>query len=206
MKVLVVGAAGKTGRAVVEEAKQAGHEVTALVHSDGHEVAGVTVRVGDASDLTTMISAVAGQDAVIDTIGGKTPDQPTTVETDVATAIVAAMGQHGARRLVVTSVVGQGESIANTPQSIKDLMTTFLSGSTQDKANMEDVVRASDLDWIITRPPMLTDGPATDDVRILSADSGELAQTITRADLAAFTVAQLDSEANVRQAVTIANP
>jgi len=85
-------------------------------------------------------------------------------------------------------------------------MTTFLRGSTQDKANMEDVVRASDLDWIITRPPMLTDGPATDDVRMLSADSGELAQTITRADLAAFTVAQLDSEANVRQAVTIANP
>lgn len=206
MKVLVVGAAGKTGRAVVEEAARRGHEVTALVHNDGFEVAGVTVRIGDARDLATMVSAVAGQDAVIDTVGGKTPDQLTTLETDVATAIVAAMGHHGVRRLVATSVVGLGESISNTPQSIKDLMTTFLRGSTQDKADMEEVVRASDLDWILTRPPMLTDEPATGDIRTLSAESGQLAQTITRADLATFTVAQLGSDVNLRRAVAIANP
>ncbi len=32
MKVLVIGAAGKTGRAVVEQALAAGHDVTAFVH------------------------------------------------------------------------------------------------------------------------------------------------------------------------------
>lgn len=205
MKVLVVGAAGKTGRAVVDQAVAAGHEVTALVHGDGYQVPGVTVHVGDASDAATMEAAVAGQDAVVDTVGGKTPDQPTTLETDVATAVVAAMAHHGVRRLVATSVVGEGESIANTPDFIKDLMTGFLSESTKDKAAMEDVVRASDLDWIITRPPVLTDDPATGDVRVLTVDSGEMASTITRADLAAFTVAQLDSDEHLRQAVTITN-
>ena len=74
MKVLVIGAAGKTGRAVVQKALEAGHEVTALVHSPGGVFPhGVDVRAGDARDPQTMDTAVAGQDAVIDTVGGKTP-------------------------------------------------------------------------------------------------------------------------------------
>jgi len=145
MKVLVVGAAGKTGRAVVDQAIKAGHEVTAFVHRDGYDVPGVAVQVGDASDTESMAAAVTRHDAVVDTIGGKTPDQPTTLETDVAAAIVAAMQHNGVRRLVVTSVVGEGDSIANTPASIKELMETVLRGSTRDKAGMEDVVRASGL-------------------------------------------------------------
>ncbi len=206
MKVLVVGAAGKTGQAVVAQAVQEGHEVTAFIHSEGSfGITGVEVRVGDAVDKGAMEDAVLGQDAVIDTVGGKTPDQPTTLETDVATAIVAAMQHHGVHRLVVTSVVGEGESIANTPPSIKELMETFLRGSTQDKAGMEDVVSNSRLDWVITRPPVLTDEPATGDVRILSPDNRDQAHSLTRSDLAAFLVAQLTSNDHLRQAVTIAN-
>jgi len=97
----------------------------------------------------------------------------------VATAIVAAMQLPGVRRLVVTSVVGEGESIANTPASIKELMSTFRRGSTRDESGMEDVARASGLDWIITRSPVLNDEPATGNVRVLSAQSGELAHSIT---------------------------
>lgn len=205
MKVLVVGASGKTGRVVVEQALDAGHEITALVHGEGYQVPGVVVRVGDATDADTVAAAVTGQDAVIDTVGGKTPDQPTTLETDVATAVVAAMQQHGVRRLVVISVVGEGDSIANTPAFIKDLMQGYLSGSTKDKATMEDVVGASGLDWVITRPPVLGDEPATGDIRVLSPDDGDEAHAITRSDLAAFILAQLTSDDHLQQAVTIAN-
>jgi len=206
VKVLVVGAAGKTGRAVVARAVEEGHEVTAFVHSEGSfDIPDVEVRVGDATDNGALEAAVLGQDAVINTVGGKTPDQPTTLETDVARAIVAAMQLHGVRRLVVTSVVGEGDSIANTPPSIKELMQTFLRESTKDKAGMEDVVSGSGLEWVITRPPVLTDEPATGDVRTFSADSDDQAHVITRSDLAAFLVAQLTSDEHLRKAVTIAN-
>lgn len=207
MKILVLGAAGKTGRAVVDRALQNGHEVTAFVHSPGSfDVPGVQVRTGDALDSAVMRAAVQGQDAVVDTVGGKTPDQPTTLETDVATALVEAMQHHRVRRLLVTSVVGQGDSISNTPPFIRDLMGTVLAGSTRDKAGMEDVVSGSGLDWVIARPPVLTDEPATGDVRVLSADEGGQASFITRSDLATFLVAQLNSDDHLRQAVTIANP
>jgi len=206
MKVLVVGAAGKTGRAVVERAVKEGHEVTAFVRSDeGYDVPGVEVRAGDASDMAAMEAAIMGQEAVINTVGGKTPFKHTTLEASVATTIVAAMKRHGVRRLVVTSMLGEGDSAANTPFYVRNLLATFLRGATPDKANMESTVSGSELDWVITRPAILSEKPAHGDVRIFSADNRDRAHSITRADLAAFLVAQLTSDDNLRQAVTIAN-
>ncbi len=206
MKVLIVGAAGKTGRAVVDRAVTEGHEVTAFVHNDaGYDVPGVEVRAGDASDMAAIGAAIIGQDAVIDTVGGKTPYKSTTLEASVATTIVAAMQRHGVRRLVVTSSIGVGDSRANSPFFLKILLATFLRGSSADKAKMESAVRGSESDWVITRPSVLTEKPATGDVRIFSVDNRDKAHSITRADLAAFLVAQLTSNDHLRQAVTIAN-
>lgn len=204
MKILVVGAAGKTGRAVVDQAVRAGHQVTAFVHTaEGYDVPGVEVHAGDARDAVAMEAAVVGQDAVIDTVGGKTPYKHTALETSVATAIVAAMRRHGVRRIVVTSSVGVGDSIANTSSIVRIVVATFLRGSTADKANMESVVRGSGLDWIITRPAVLTDQPATGDVRVLYLGSRDKAQAVTRADLAAFLVAQLTDDRHLGAAVTL---
>ena len=78
MNVLVIGAAGKTGSAVVEQALTAGHQVTAFVHQKEGYDAPENVRVveGDATDPATVAAAVAGQDAVLDTIGAKHPTKP----------------------------------------------------------------------------------------------------------------------------------
>lgn len=206
MKVLVVGAAGKTGRAVVERAAAEGHEVTAFIRSDrGDGVSSVEVRIGDASDPVVMDAAVEGHDAVIDTVGGRTPYRATTLEADVATAVVAAMQRHGVRRLVVTSSIGVGESTAHAPLLTRILVATFLRASTPDKAAMESVVRGSGLDWVITRPAVLTDKAATGHVRTLSAGDRGRARSITRADVAAFLVAQLTGDDHLRQAVTLAD-
>ena len=115
------------------------------------------------------------------------------------------MQRHGVRRLAVTSMVGEGDSAANTPFYLKIAIATFLRGAAPDKAKMESIVSGSELDWVITRPAILTEKPATGDVRIFSADNRDKAHSITRSDLAAFLVAQLTSDDHLRQAVTIAN-
>ncbi|WP_460586200.1 NAD(P)-dependent oxidoreductase [Hymenobacter arcticus] len=205
--MLVIGAAGKTGRAVVEQAVAAGHHVTAFVHHATEYTAPANVRVveGDAADSAAMDAAVLGQEAVLDTIGGKTPYKVTTLEPSAAHAIIAAMQHHGVRRLVVTSMLGVGESIANAPFYERLLVATFLRGADQDKTAMEGAVEASELDWVILRPAILTDAPATGQVRVFEAETGENAHQITRADLAAFMVAQLTTDEHLHQAVTIAN-
>ena len=206
MKILVIGAAGKTGTQVVQQALAAGHEVAAFVHqARDYHVSGVRVIEGDAANREQMNAAVAGQDAVLDTIGGKTPYKTTTLEASVAATIIAAMRQQGVRRLVVTSMFGEGDSAENTPLYDRLLVATFLRGTNKDKAQMEAAVEASDLDWVILRPAILTDDPATGHVQVFEAESGNKAHKITRADLAAFMLDQLSSDEHLHQAVTIAN-
>ena len=206
IKILVIGAAGKTGRAVVEQAVAAGHQVTAFVRkADKYDVTNVRVIAGDATSIAVMEAAVLGQDAVIDTIGGKTPYKLTTLESSAASTIIKAMQRNGVRRLVVTSMLGVGESKENAPILTRLLVSTFLRGANKDKAAMESAVKLSDLDWIILRPAILTDDPATGNVRVFDAKTGEKAHKITRADLASFMIAQLSDKEHLHQAVTIAN-
>ena len=206
MKILVIGAGGKTGGEVVKQALAAGHEVTAFVHrADKYDAANVRVVEGDATDESAVEEAVVGQDAVIDTIGGKTPYKTTTLESSVANTIIKAMQQKSVRRLVVTSMIGEGESKANSTLFVRLLLLTFLRGANKDKAAMESAVKASDLDWVILRPAILSDDAATGNVRVFDAETGEKAHKITRADLAAFMIEQLSGDEYLHKAVTIAN-
>ena len=206
MNILVIGAAGKTGVAVVEQAVAAGHQVTAFVRN-ADEYRGPSVRVveGDAADSAVMDEAVIGQDAVLDTIGGKTPYKATTLESSAARMIIDAMQRHGVLRLVVTSMLGVGDSEANAPIYERLLVSTFLRGADKDKSAMETTVESSGLDWVILRPAILSDDPATGKVQVFQAETGEKAHKITRADLASFMIAQLSNNEYLHQVVTIAN-
>jgi putative NADH-flavin reductase len=206
MKVLIIGAAGKTGSIVVERAVAAGHVVTAFVHDASTYRAPANVRVvaGDATDQASVDKAMAGQDGVIDTIGGKTPYRKTTLERSVAGAVIAAMKANGVKRVIVISSFGVGESADQAGWFVEHVIVpTWLRGSTEDKAAMEAVVRASGIAFVIVRPAMLTDDDATGNVNVFKGH--DTAHKITRADVAQFCVDQLTSNEHVGCAVTIAN-
>lgn len=205
MKVLVIGAAGRTGKAVVERAIAAGHQVTAFARDAGElDMPGVRVVKGDATDQTAVEAATRGQDAVLDTVGGTTPYKQTTLETSVAKTVITAMERNGVRRLVATSMLGVGESRANATFYERLLVSTLLRGADKDKSAMEAEIKASALEWVILRPAILTDDPASGRVHVYSEDDGEKAHQISRADLAAFIVDQLSSNEHLRRSITIA--
>ncbi len=204
MKVLVVGAAGKTGSLVVENAISAGHSVSAFVHDrNSYKGPAQQVFAGSATDTDAMHAAVKGHDAVIDTIGGKTPYKTTTLERSTAQAIIGAMRSSGAHRLIVTSMLGVGDSSNNAPLFLRLLVATFLRGADRDKTAMENMVRNSNLDWTIVRPAILVDQPARGNLKIFPAGSSEKAKKVSRADVAAFLVEQLSSDASLNQSVAI---
>ena len=207
MNLLVIGAAGKTGKLVVERAIAAGHTVTALVRNAGSYQApagGVRVIGGDAADPAALAAAVAGQQAVVDTVGGKTPYRRTTLEQSIARAVVAAVHQHGVRRIIAVSALGVGDSVRQSSFFFRHVvLPTFLRGSTKDKAAMEQEIRQAGVDFIIVRPAVLNDHPATGRTRVF--EGTEKANKITRADVAQFVVDQLSSDTYLGTAVTIAN-
>lgn len=205
MNVIVFGAGGKTGSLVVEKAVAAGHHVTAFVQDVEHgQRPSVRTVIGDAGDLAAVRKGVAGQDAVIDTIGGKTPYKDTELERTAARNIIEAMQAEKARRLVVISMMGVGDSREQAPFWYEHLlMPTFLRGSTKDKSAMEAAVNTSGLEFVIARPPLLTDEPPTGSVRILP--EGLKGHKITRGDLAQFLVDQITQSEYLGRAVVVAN-
>lgn len=207
MNILVIGAGGKTGEAIVKKAVAQGHSVTAFVHSaENLDVPGARVIQGDVLDATAVQAAVAGQDAVLDAIGGHTPWKETSLETNAARNIIAAMKAHSVKRLMVVSAIGVGGTQDLVPSWYEHLiMPTLLKGAMADKERMEPEVQASGLEWTLVRPGHLVDGEPTGKITFFEPGHGETAHKITRADVAVFLIDALASGDYKQQAVNIAS-
>jgi putative NADH-flavin reductase len=114
-------------------------------------------------DPTAILDSMRDQDAVISAIGTRNGRKPTTVCTDSARSIVRAMHDAGTKRLVVVSGTGPFKEGEGIPMRflIKPLGQLFLRNVFGDFVTMEEVIRASGLDWTIIRPPSLNDKPFT---------------------------------------------
>ena len=171
MKVLVVGATGGSGRAAVEALAGRRHEVTAFARRASAVFggrAGVRAVDGDATVPEDVGRAVRGQDAVVVTLGisepplrvrllgsaGTTPD----VRSRGTATVVAAMREHGVRRLVVQSSYGVGETSDRLPLSSRLVFALLLRPQIADHERQEQIVRRSGLDWTLVQPVYLTDG------------------------------------------------
>ena len=204
MRVLVLGAAGPTGRLVVEQARAAGHAVTAFVRREGAPgLEDTNVVVGDATDPPAIERAVAGHDAVVSTLGVRRPP-PRGLQERTMRALVPAMERAGARRLIVMSALGVGETRACAPAIARLMYSLLLRSIFADKAAGEAIVTASGLDWTIVHPPLLTNGPLTGKYAAEAAPKFTRFPKISRADVAHFIVGALASGEWSRRRVVVA--
>ncbi len=204
MKVVVFGSTGQTGQQLVQQLVEAGHTVTAFARTpskvntfDGK----VTVVKGDAKDLASIQKAVTGQDAVFHAVAQRYVKKD-DLQTVFAGNLVKATQAAGVKRLIVLSAWGSGTSADQAKLFMKVLRYTFLRNVFQDKANAEDIILNSGLNYTLVRPGMLLNGPAQGDVKA-SLTKDHLKVPIRRADVAAFMIAQLDSPEWERKAPLI---
>src|SRR5947209_4602910 len=164
MNIVVFGANGQTGQLLTKQALAAGHTVTAVTrHPETFPLRDARLQVmrGDVFDLSSLEQAVAGQDAVLSTIGVPFSRKPITVYSQGIAHIVQAMNHSGVRRLVCVS------SSATDPQTryhdsgggfffekiLKPTIINTIGWTTYaDMLQMETLVRNSHLDWTIIRP------------------------------------------------------
>src|SRR5688500_6608644 len=194
MRIALFGPTGGTGRAAVEQALAAGHDVVAFARRPeriGIDHDRLRAVAGDAFDAGAVAAAIAGCDAVITTLGTR-PWKHSKVCSAGTADVIAGMQQHGVRRLVVVSSFGVGDSRAQMPLAWR-LRSVVIGRELADKDVMERAVAASGLDWIVARPVILTGGRATG--RWRAADDGSIRRGfVRRADVAAFALAQLDRD------------
>ena len=200
MRLTVFGASGGVGRELVRQGLSAGHHVRAVVRDPSRAPrASETVQLDlGTCTMKAAAAAVRDTDAVLSALGSATKSDQgiATVGTRRITVGMHAVGLH---RLVVVSaapvadVTLPGRPHASPPADGDDLITRLVLGpiirrifraTYADLAAMEDLLRASNLDWTAVRPPRLTDGPRTGCYRSALGRNLPHGRTISRADLA----------------------
>jgi uncharacterized protein YbjT (DUF2867 family) len=202
VKITILGASGKTGALLVEQALSAGHEVTALSRRAGAVASrpGLTVVTGDATDADAVVAASKGADVVISALGQGS--KRSSLMTDAVTAVIAASEASGVRRFILLS--GVMVKLDRLGPAVK-LMGISARDMFADKARSEDRLRASGLDWTIVYPPLLTGKPLGSGLRILpETEKISLRHTVGRADLAAWMLREAETSEHVGGEVVVA--
>ncbi|MFF2832311.1 NAD(P)-dependent oxidoreductase [Cellulosimicrobium cellulans] len=201
--IALLGATGKTGRRVLDRSLAAGYDVRALVrdpaklHTSDPQL---TVVTGDVLDPDAVEEVVAGSDAVL-SLFGQVKGSPRTLQTDGTRNVVQAMERRGVRRLVTLSGGGlraEQDQPKAADKVIRFLLTTFAGHVLADAEGHLAVLEASDLDWTVVRGPRLLESPGSGSYRVGWVGVNASTQ-ISRDDLAAFLLTQVDDDRYVRQ-------
>ena len=198
MKVAIFGASGQTGLFLVERALLQNHEVAAFVRTPEtfplrHEQ--LRVLTGDVRSREAVAQAIEGADAVICAVGELL--KSSRVGSQATENIIAAMKQHGVKRLVTVTGPGAGDRKKRMGGLARLVLKLFVN--LDDKERQEALIQASGLDWIIVRPSLLTNDPHTGTYRVGPDVTHGIATKLARSDLAEFMLNQLTDDTYVHQ-------
>ena len=200
MKLFVIGATGRTGREIVQQALVRGHHVTAFVRSP-ESIAlkneRLSILKGNTTDESQLFEAMQNHDAVISTLGPREVFRPGTLLHDSALATTRAMNRSGVKRLVVLSAAAHFPGIPNRIASF------VMRNHMRDSLSMEAIVQANGLDWTIARPPRLTQEDSFT-YRSREGAAPRMGFTLSRKAVAAFMLDAIEQKKHVHKIVGIA--
>jgi putative NADH-flavin reductase len=203
MNITIFGATGRTGVPLVKQALDAGHAVVALVRNPStlsQQGERLTLVQGDVCDPSAVEQVIQGTDAVISVLGHRS-DSPADLQTVATRHIVAAMRRYGVKRLV--SLTGAGVAAPqDQPKLINHLISLALKTVSpdvlRDAEQQAEIIKHSDLEWVIVRGPRLNDGPPTGKYRV-GWVGVNTSTRIARADVADFLLKQVTDTTYLHQ-------
>ena len=188
MDVVVAGGHGKVGLRLLRLLADRGDRARGLIRNPDHvsdiAEAGAEAVVCDMEALDDVSACCEGADAVVFAAGagpGSGPERKRTVDYGAAVKLMQA----GVRRYVMVSAISAGR-----PDEWSDPMRPYYEA----KADADERLTRSGLDYTIVRPGGLTDDPGTGRVTVgTDVDRG----AIPRDDVAAVILAVLEAPSSV---------
>jgi putative NADH-flavin reductase len=195
MKLFLVGGTGRTGQFVTRQAIARGHSVTAIVRKPTVPPAQqhLDTVIGDPLSVEHLVPILPGHDAVVSCLGQRSRKDASLMQ-DAAAAMLEAMRRTGLQRYLVVS---QGLLFASWNPIIA-LLRRILARHVADSMAMERLVRTSDTDWTIVRPPRLLNDAAAHGYRLRVGGRPDGAWSMQRADLATFLIDEAETGAHMR--------
>lgn len=202
MNVLVIASSRRVRRQLAAQAQAEGHQVTVLEKKvprfrwrrPQHRVV-----AGNILQESSLSSATAGQDAVLCWLQPPSRKSDTYLWEGTAN-VIRAMQRHAVRRLVCISACGAGDSRGHCgffyDRIIRPL---FLKQVFEDRDRQEELIRDTDLEWVIIRPARLT-GHSRGEYMVLTDLRNIKARRIALGDAIEFALKQLRSNFYLFQA------
>jgi putative NADH-flavin reductase len=200
-KIAIIGATGRAGSQLLEEALRRRHTVTAIARNTDKLAArpGVTVKQVDALEADALQQAVSGSDVVI---------SAAHFATLPASAVLGPVKKAGVKRLLVVGGAGSlllpdGSRVIDSPGFPAEYKAEASAG-----AAFLDVLRQEqELDWTFLSPSALFDGTErTGQFRLgqdhlLVSDDGQ--SSISFADFAIAMIDEVETPKHSRQRFTV---
>ena len=212
MKIILFGATGLTGREILKQALDDGHEVIAIVRNPNlieFKHSNLTINEGDVLKMQTFEDALIDCDVVISAIGTGTSfskaRKPTTLYSDGFKNIITTMRKHRISRFVALLSVG---TIPDPNEAFihKTMIRPMLKGTYDDMRRAESfLAKCDDIDWIGIRPLRLNNKPRTGKYRTGIDILPPKGVNISRADVAELMLKQMISEKYIHKYITIAD-
>ena len=199
MNVVIVGGHGKIGMRLAKLLADRGDSPRGIIRKTEQaadlEAIGAEPIVLDIENVDDISDALAGADAVVFAAGagpGSGPARKRTVDYGGAVKLADAAKAQGIRRYLIVSAIG-----ANHPESWSEQMKPYLEA----KAEADEYVAESGLDYTVVRPGGLTDDPGTGKVALGDLDSG----TVTRDDVALVLAELLNADNAIGKSFDLMN-
>lgn len=200
--VLVAGATGKTGRAMVKALVQDGYTVRAMVRDSGKASdlgAGVQVVVADVTKPETLPAAVKGVDFVVSALGAVPfgTDVPEAIDYHGIAALVDASKAARVKQFVHMTSLGAGSTDPNEGLNKMFKMVQMWKGKG------EEHIRKSGMGWTIVRPGGLVDcEPGKAGLKVGHMD-GTASGRVCRADAGLVMVAALGNKDYLGKTISV---
>ncbi len=200
-KIAIIGATGRAGSQLLEEALRRGHSVTAIARNTDKLAArpNVTIKQVDALDADTLQQAISGSDVVI---------SAAHFATLPAGAVIGPVKKAGVKRLLV--VGGAGSLLLPGGGRVIDsegFPAEYKAEASAGAEFLETLRKEQELDWTFLSPSALFDGTErTGQFRLGQDDllvSSEGTSAISFADYAIAMIDEVETPKHSRQRFTV---
>jgi putative NADH-flavin reductase len=211
MHILILGATGRTGRLLVDEALRRGHKVNVVIsHASKLSANPVMVSVFEGTPLNpdTLAAAMQGCEAVLSTLNiSRVSDFPWAklrTSTDflslsMKNIIEVAEKQH-VNRIIITTAWGVNETKKDIPFWFRWLINfSNIRYPYLDHERQEELLKNSGLNWTAVRPAGLTDEKKKKEVIVTLNNTPKPKLTISRFNTACFMLDVLENNLYNRQ-------
>jgi putative NADH-flavin reductase len=212
MKIAILGSTGFVGKVLIYKAVAAGYQVKTLARNpekleDIRDKVGIIQ--GSVFEPSAVEATIEGTEAVLSTIGPppRNPGNPEQYEKAMKN-IVTIMNKHGIKRYIhiggAVHLGGENENWTLNRRLLRFFLNLFSKQILIAKQLEWEVLKASDLDWTLVRPPRITKEEASG---TLSADEKNLKSLIVSVgDLTDFLLNQVISKDWIRKAPLVSSP